>query len=272
MAVSIYANHNKSEVETLVQRLRLNPDNNYLFCSLSGNINSYLPILFENIKTNPELDFIVVIFLYESPDFYKCINHLKQLVEQVFKKKFAVIDFGTELSNCTHFTYNIFLSEFHETWIPLSAEQRTYKWFCANRILKPHRIQLIEKIIPLKQVDSFITAGNFEIYQKYKNKITFKVPLIAPDELDLNTDNFEATRTVPNSFKQSIFNIVTESSYENIGDTFDTWSRIMITEKSIKAYRLYQFPIFLAPAGHVQLQRSLGFDMFDDIIDHSYDT
>jgi len=127
MAVSIYANHNKSEVETLVQRLRLNPDNNYLFCSLSGNINSYLPILFENIKTNPELDFIVVIFLYESPDFYKCINHLKQLVEQVFKKKFAVIDFGTELSNCTHFTYNIFLSEFHETWIPLSAEVQ-FNW------------------------------------------------------------------------------------------------------------------------------------------------
>jgi hypothetical protein len=272
MAVSIYAENNKSEIERLVQCLSFNPDNNYLFCSLSGDLNNYLPTLFECIKANPGLDFVVIVFLYESPDFYKCINHLKQLVELTFKKKFAVIDFGSELYHCTHFSYNIFLSEFHKSWIPLSAEQRAYKWFCANRILKPHRIQLIEKIINLRQADSFITAGNFEINQKYKNKITFGLPLNAPDELDINKGNFEATRVVPDSFRQSIFNIVTESSYENIGDTFDTWSRIMITEKSIKAYRLYQFPIFLAPAGHVQLQRRLGFDMFDDIIDHSYDT
>ena len=33
---------------------------------------------------------------------------------------------------------------------------------------------------------------------------------------------------------------------------------------------MYQIPIFLATPGHVNIVRDLGFDLFDDIIDHSY--
>jgi hypothetical protein len=47
---------------------------------------------------------------------------------------------------------------------------------------------------------------------------------------------------------------------------------IHITEKSFKPFNFYQLPIFLTTYGHVKKLRDLyGFDMFDDLIDHSYD-
>lgn len=46
----------------------------------------------------------------------------------------------------------------------------------------------------------------------------------------------------------------------------------MLTEKTVKAYAFKQLPIWFAPQYFVKYQRDLGFDVFDDIIDHySYD-
>lgn len=47
--------------------------------------------------------------------------------------------------------------------------------------------------------------------------------------------------------------------------------RILLTEKTFKAFAWHQLPIFVATPGHVRMVRELGFDLFDDIIDHSYD-
>ena len=46
----------------------------------------------------------------------------------------------------------------------------------------------------------------------------------------------------------------------------------MLTEKTFKAFAWHQVPIFVATLGHVDLVRGLGFDLFEDIIDHSYET
>ena len=43
------------------------------------------------------------------------------------------------------------------------------------------------------------------------------------------------------------------------------------TEKTIKPFLAKQMPLFFALPGHVNLLRNLGFDMFDDIINHNYD-
>lgn len=49
------------------------------------------------------------------------------------------------------------------------------------------------------------------------------------------------------------------------------WFDPFITEKTIKAFRLLQLPIWAAVPGQVQITRDLGFDVYDDIIDHGYD-
>jgi len=49
------------------------------------------------------------------------------------------------------------------------------------------------------------------------------------------------------------------------------WHRLFVTEKTIKAVAMRQIPIFNTVQYHVRLLRALGLDLFDDIIDHSYD-
>ena len=69
-------------------------------------------------------------------------------------------------------------------------------------------------------------------------------------------------------FRTCLFNIVVETS--NQTDT-NGWNSIFLTEKTFKCFDLYQIPIWFAVPGTVAQVRKLGFDLFDDIIDHSYD-
>lgn len=69
-------------------------------------------------------------------------------------------------------------------------------------------------------------------------------------------------------FHTSLFNIIVESSSQ---DDPNTWRSIFITEKTFKCFGLLQIPIWFAVPGLVNSVRSLGFDLFDDIVDHSYD-
>jgi hypothetical protein len=69
-----------------------------------------------------------------------------------------------------------------------------------------------------------------------------------------------------NTFVNNYFNIVTESIFEDFTQT------IHITEKSVRPFYFYQFPLILATHGHVKyMKENYGFDFYDDIIDHSYD-
>jgi hypothetical protein len=66
------------------------------------------------------------------------------------------------------------------------------------------------------------------------------------------------------TYENSYVNIVTESNF--------IVNEIHHTEKSIKPFYFYQFPIYLASYNHVkELKERFGFDMFDDVINHSYD-
>lgn len=47
--------------------------------------------------------------------------------------------------------------------------------------------------------------------------------------------------------------------------------RIMATEKTTKVFAMNQIPLFLGPPAMVFTLDHLGFDMFDDLVDHDYD-
>lgn len=69
-----------------------------------------------------------------------------------------------------------------------------------------------------------------------------------------------------NTFENNYVNIVTESIFDDITET------IHVTEKSIRPFYFYMFPLILATKGHVEyMKENYGFDFYDDIIDHSYD-
>lgn len=69
-------------------------------------------------------------------------------------------------------------------------------------------------------------------------------------------------------FRTCLFNVIIETSNQTDNNS---WNSIFITEKTFKCFDLYQIPIWFAVPDTVAQIRRLGFDLFDDIIDHSYD-
>jgi hypothetical protein len=94
-------------------------------------------------------------------------------------------------------------------------------------------------------------------------------------------DKAEQQHTLSPHIQNAVFNIVQESQpginvYDNmtVPDSHvsrTNGDRLFFTEKSAKAYAMGQIPIFLSSPGYVHHLRQMGFDLFDDIIDHRYD-
>jgi len=93
----------------------------------------------------------------------------------------------------------------------------------------------------------------------------YKLPIL----LDGMIDNYKKQHHHTDSnFFACLFNVVVETSSQTDDDS---WREVFITEKSLKPFAYRQFPVWFAVPGTVQEVRNLGFDVFDDIIDHSYD-
>lgn len=82
---------------------------------------------------------------------------------------------------------------------------------------------------------------------------------VYPEKLD-NVYLFNSLRP---RFQDSFLQIITESSFSA--------PAYMLTEKTLHSFFACNFPILISGNGAVEHLRELGFDMFDDIVDHSYD-
>lgn len=104
------------------------------------------------------------------------------------------------------------------------------------------------------EVDYF---SNFEIKKsKYESDYNF-------DEGGHRYDHDDSYKV--KTYSNSYINITTETN-------FVSPYIVHITEKTFTPFNFYQIPIFVATYQHVKYLRDMyGFDMFDDLVNHSYD-
>jgi len=74
------------------------------------------------------------------------------------------------------------------------------------------------------------------------------------------------------NFKNKLTNYYQNTFVEIISETSYTEKCFLLTEKTLNSIYGCNFPILLCSQGAVKFLRDMGFDMFDDIIDHSYDS
>lgn len=123
-------------------------------------------------------------------------------------------------------------------------------------------------------IDTVDLEKNFKDF-KYKDKLLFGIDKLKNHEFDVqhhydiypisandNAKNF-SERLYP-LYKDSFIEIVTETTYEE--------ECFLITEKTANVFLACNFPIIFNGKNSIDFLRKMGFDMFDDIIDHSYDT
>lgn len=171
---------------------------------------------------------------------------------------------------------------FQKNKITFQEKDKKFKFMCHNNKIHIHRLAtliLLHHFEILKDTDysciqkidydheSNLSFNFLDEFEKFKKSIDFILKQIPKK-------SFYETRFIPSevdsplietkTFEESYCNIVTETHYlDNV---------VHITEKSLKPFYYYQFPIIIASHGHVnELRNIYGFDLFDDIIDHSYD-
>lgn len=105
---------------------------------------------------------------------------------------------------------------------------------------------------------------------QYRDVVGVDLPLLVDGMLTDRVQEFDVTNPI---FHSCLFNIVAETSSqtEYCANT-PVWRGVFLTEKTWKAVMQRQIPIWYGVPGLVKHVRSLGFDVFNDILDaHRYD-
>lgn len=114
-----------------------------------------------------------------------------------------------------------------------------------------------------------IAISGFEKLKQNPNLVQGEEPyeLVQNTETVLdwnNIDNFD--KHLQHRYQSATVEIVSETLYDQSYNRFHD-----VTEKFTNCVFGFVFPIFVASQGYVNLIRSFGFDVFDDIVDHTYD-
>jgi hypothetical protein len=92
--------------------------------------------------------------------------------------------------------------------------------------------------------------------------------------IDDHYDIYESSDNNNNvgNFEKNLINYYKNTFVELICETTFTEKSFLITEKTQHSVFGCNFPIWISSPGTVAFLRNMGLDVFDDIVDHSYDT
>jgi hypothetical protein len=211
---------------------------------------------------------------------------------------FYYINNNTKLKEYTHILntkINVYTSTFIFELIAskLNRNESVFKpnkeflFSCHNRATRKHRVEtlcFLKKYDILKNTDWTYVDPELRIKDFQPGNLTGYFTFVA-DEIDffkktgLKYSKYEVHKTnwLEIESGANIIDKISEECFTNcyiniITETFFDSPEIHASEKSFRAFYFMQLPIFVATYGHVAyLRKRFGFDMFDDLIDHSYD-
>lgn len=260
-----------------ISKIFTESDKKVLSLSLCHDYKNWASYVESYIEQINDVDRVLIEVIYEAP-FKSILKKIEYFINSnnLDFKKFLLIESGidkhTELESVFYPTF--FKESKDVKYIPLT--QRTHHYVSLARIPRPARILLTQEYFKRKIVDKGIischTQLDNEMFEEFIDRDFKKYfPILIKNE-DSLTREIASNSNNPYFFN-AIFNVVLESSFEKLPLEINPthWDRLFITEKTIKAFNYFQIPIFLATMHHVKCLRGLGFDMFDDIINHSYD-
>lgn len=155
-------------------------------------------------------------------------------------------------------------------WYCCVQNRARYHRVAANLYLDYHGLSdkgiLAANYSNIKDIFESHLFSNSQLLQNQVPFLESKLPLRI-DAAD--TDNCLPMDLNPTIYNTPLINLVSETFY--FENDYNTVSEMFITEKTYKAFTAYQIPVIIGPKGTVEKLRYYGFDMFDDIVEHSYD-
>lgn len=164
-----------------------------------------------------------------------------------------------------------------------SGSERNILFTCYNRQPRANRVLLINEICKQDLYKKgVISCGYHDArFKYYEDLVEEKYIDLFPMQLEDSTiytnhsiNDEVCNQSITNEQLNSFINVISESSSDcNILPLDkDSWTSPFFTEKTAKAFICHNIPLFYATRLYVKQLRDLNFDVFDDFIDHSYDT
>jgi hypothetical protein len=238
-------------------------------------IEKYLNFSKENQKT-----FIFAIdSAFEAPSYrYNYKDNIDKICERfgIELKNILIFGLGAHQFNdpvnfsnsrCSAFLPNIEKNSSHDI-LP------TKKFISLARMPKEHRQLATVEILERDIFDQgYMSLGTSYLGPPHGNMnfdlVPEKYKKIMPLYLDGEVDFIAQHVAVDERFTSAFVNYVQETSFDReISPT--SWNLPIISEKTAKPFVWGQVPIILCVADNIKYIRSLGFDLFDDVIDHEY--
>lgn len=173
------------------------------------------------------------------------VAHMHPGLDEIYTGPIHLIEF----SNHNYELMNNMAAQFSQ-WRSIANQTKTLAWQCLNGRTTIHR---------RRAANVLETWPNGVL--SYANEILLARWAFNTYAGSTNEENFQRLADV---YGRCAFNIVTETVYDEFPGLY--------SEKTLFAFLAHQIPIIIGTPRLVEKLRVAGFDMFDDVVDHSYDT
>ena len=209
--------------------------------------NTLLLLNFQDFITKKD---DVILELQKVEDYYKdksnqvLVTHWPHSLGKFYHGPINLIEFNSH-------DYQVInnLRNRAEEWVPAFNFNHTHAWQCLNGTWRPHRQRVIEVLS--NWPNGVLSNGTERPLDLYSYGNYYRTE---------NEDNFIYIKDL---YSSCAVNIVTETQYD--------WAPGIVSEKTFMALLAKQIPIVVGYAGIVEDCINMGFDMFTDLVDTSYD-
>ena len=233
-------------------------------------------------KSLPELSqYFNNLFAYYPNKKFILVTSLENLHKEITSDNCTIIPMGGDITNqlasYMQFMPEVTKNEKATNFISLNRGPRNHRTYLVSALYGRNldsygnisylsamdSASLSDIILYDHEVDdkySVANAGYLHYIQEKKHKTEDSV-----DIYQLPNDNLS-------NFKQSLQYKYNNSVLEFVSETSYNEQSFNITEKTMHFIYGANFPIMISSPGVVDFLRNMGLDMFDDLINHSYDT
>jgi hypothetical protein len=183
----------------------------------------------------------------------------------------------------------------YQQLIPASSKNfdSEKNFICLNRHPRQHRINLVSYLLglALENHGTISFRDTFQLDTEWINRVSWELtdtqikkikPILIQGfnktkkiNLENNMSRVDAIYSTnhdnPKNFNLNLRNLYENHFVEIVSETLFNKPTVGISEKFLNSVYGYVFPIMIGGQGVVKVLSTLGFDMFEDIIDQSYD-
>lgn len=238
---------------------------------------------------NPWLDnkpdivtYIEEMFDYYSDKKFIVFTTMENLDLYIQNPRVTLIPWGGDIVNHK--------SSYEKLDVPIEKDfSSTTSFLSLNRSARHHRIILVSLLFGLgldkhgliscmfkDSVSNVLATTKWLLPDKdFEELVITGFKELQNTTLSINDDretNGNATNANVGNFTGSLINYYKKTFVEIIAETSCTEKAFNLTEKTLHSIYGQCFPIVISSPGTVKFLREMGMDVFDDIVDHSYDS